>query len=285
MNWEPPFDNVFFSAQNRNVLADLLPAHHFVTRRAQPFPDLAHPRLVLRLHQHRAQAGQAGAPGPSPLRTGELSPNHDPGNCTRARCNPRAAHASKTFRACSEAFRRVRCMQCPHHDVQLRRVRLSRVGCPRSLAFGDSGTHEPKPQTSHLPAPAGPVPAPPAVPRLSPSANAPSFVSGRSRCVAHSATAAAPAREHSRLISPRCNCIRREVGVRRIVLVEPPHRRVAEQHAPAAVRLQPVLVRIDHDGVGLADRRIGPPRRLVQRICNQPEVAAIGRVHMHPRTP
>ena len=34
---------------------------------------------------------------------------------------------------------------------------------------------------------------------------APPGTRGKSRCVAHSATAAAPGREHSRLISPRCS--------------------------------------------------------------------------------
>ena len=57
-------------------------------------------------------------------------PNHDPGNCTSARCSPRAAHASNTLRVCSDASPRVCCMQrqCPHHNVQLRQTwRVPRV--------------------------------------------------------------------------------------------------------------------------------------------------------------
>ena len=60
-----------------------------------------------------------------------------------------------------------------------------------------------------------------------------------------------------------------EVGVRRVVLVEAAHAGVAKEHAAAAVGLQPVLVRIDDDRVGLIDHREGPPRRLVQRLRNQ----------------
>ena len=40
-----------------------------------------------------------------------------------------------------------------------------------------------------------------------PLANSPPLASGRSFCVDHSATADAPAREHSRLISPRCSSL------------------------------------------------------------------------------
>ncbi len=65
------------------------------------------------------------------------------------------------------------------------------------------------------------------------------------------------------------------------MLVEAPHRRVAKEDAAAAVGLQAVLVGIDHDGVGPIDNRVGPARRLVERLGNQPEIAAVGRVHMH----
>ncbi len=49
-----------------------------------------------------------------------------------------------------------------------------------------------------------------------------------------------------------------EVGVRRVVLVEAAHGGVAEEHAAASVRLQPVLVRVDDDRVGLIDHRNRP---------------------------
>ena len=75
--------------------------------------------------------------------------------------------------------------------------------------------------------------------------------------------------------------LRSEVGVGRIVPVEAPHRRVAKQNAAAAVGLEPVLVRIDDNRVGLADRCVGPPRRLIQSLGNQPEVASVGRVHVN----
>src|SRR5882724_1780627 len=43
------------------------------------------------------------------------------------------------------------------------------------------------------------------LPRSKPFANSPARASGNNFCVAHSAAAAAPGREHSRLISPRCS--------------------------------------------------------------------------------
>ena len=76
----------------------------------------------------------------------------------------------------------------------------------------------------------------------------------------------------------------REISVGGIMLIKPPHRRIAEQHASASIRLQPVLVRIDHDRIGLIHRRVGPPCRFLQRIGNQPEVPAIRRIHVHTRT-
>ena len=74
----------------------------------------------------------------------------------------------------------------------------------------------------------------------------------------------------------------REVGVGRVVLVEASHRRVAKENASAAVGLQAVLVRINHDRIGLVDDREGLPRWGIQSLGNQPEVAAISRIHMDP---
>ena len=54
--------------------------------------------------------------------------------------------------------------------------------------------------------------------------------------------------------------VRREVGVGRIVAVEAPDGGIAKEHAAAAVGLQPVLVRVDDDGVGVADRIEGGAR-------------------------
>ena len=45
-----------------------------------------------------------------------------------------------------------------------------------------------------------------------------------------------------------------------------------------------MLMRIDHDRIRLSDRRVRPPRWLIQRILNQLEISAIGRVHMHPES-
>ena len=45
-----------------------------------------------------------------------------------------------------------------------------------------------------------------------------------------------------------------------------------------------MLVRIDDNRVGLVDYRIGAPRRLVERIGNQPEVAAIGPIGVHAKS-
>ena len=74
---------------------------------------------------------------------------------------------------------------------------------------------------------------------------------------------------------------RAEVRVRRVVLVEPPDRRVAEEDAAAAVGLQAVLVRIDHDRVGLADAVEGAPRRRAE-VVREAVVAAVRRVGVQP---
>ena len=55
--------------------------------------------------------------------------NHDPGNCTRARCKPRAAHLSKTLRAWSEAFRRSPACNASAHTT------MSSSGGPAGLAL------------------------------------------------------------------------------------------------------------------------------------------------------
>src|SRR5207245_4257485 len=75
--------------------------------------------------------------------------------------------------------------------------------------------------------------------------------------------------------------IRREVRVGRIVPVEAPNRWVAKQHAPAPIRLQPVLVGIDDGGGRFADaleRRVGVGFEVVR----QQEVAAVRGVGVNP---
>ena len=53
------------------------------------------------------------------------------------------------------------------------------------------------------------------------------------------------------------------------MLVEAPHRRVAEENATAPVGLQSMLVRVDDDGVRLTNRCVCPPRRIVKRLWDQ----------------
>jgi hypothetical protein len=46
----------------------------------------------------------------------------------------------------------------------------------------------------------------------------------------------------------------REIGVWRVVLVQPPDRRIGEQHGAAAVGLKAMLVWVDHDRRALRTR-------------------------------
>ena len=78
-------------------------------------------------------------------------------------------------------------VQLPDHNIQFRRACCERLEAPVL-------TQSPVQFQSRR-----------AALRQSARKFAPGF-SGKSFCVAHNATAAAPAREHSRLISPRCNC-------------------------------------------------------------------------------
>jgi len=58
--------------------------------------------------------------------------------------------------------------------------------------------------------------------------------------------------------------------------------RIPEQHAAAAIRLEAVLMRIDHDGIRFA-RRIECSARFGAEIFREREVAAIGRVGMNAK--
>ncbi len=73
---------------------------------------------------------------------------------------------------------------------------------------------------------------------------------------------------------PEVQFVRAEVGVGRIVPVMTADGRVAKQYAAAAVGLQPVLVRIDDDGIGRVDGGEGA-RRIGIEVVDQPEVAAV----------
>ena len=65
--------------------------------------------------------------------------------------------------------------------------------------------------------------------------------------------------------------------------VVPGHARVAEDHRATAVRLQPVLVRIDHHRVALGDRGVrGPSHSLGRVVGDQGEEAAVRGVDMDP---
>ena len=86
-------------------------------------------------------------------------------------------------------------------------------------------------------------------------------------------------------ISPRCSSSRGEVGVRRVVGVEAPDRGVGEQDAAAAVGLQAVLVRVDHDRVGASHRRRRARRDArIAAVGEQREEPAVGGVDVQARS-
>ncbi len=64
--------------------------------------------------------------------------------------------------------------------------------------------------------------------------------------------------------------------------VKAPYGGVPKQDASAPIGLQPMLVRIDHDRVGLTHRRVSPPGRLFQCLWNQPKITPVCAIHMHP---
>jgi hypothetical protein len=75
----------------------------------------------------------------------------------------------------------------------------------------------------------------------------------------------------------------REVRVRRVVQIEPPDSWITEQHRPAPVGLQPVLVWVDHDRVTLGDclERSGGHEVTVGPGKNGEE-AAVRAIHVYP---
>ena len=76
--------------------------------------------------------------------------------------------------------------------------------------------------------------------------------------------------------------VRGEVGVRRVVTVEPADGRIAEEDAAAAVGLEPVLVRIDRNRIARGERAERFGRKVVGRgtvgLCEEREEAAVRRV-------
>ena len=76
---------------------------------------------------------------------------------------------------------------------------------------------------------------------------------------------------------------RREVGIRRIVLVEAANGRVAEENASTPIRLQAVLMRIDNDGVSLRSQLKCPARGLVEMCRDKAKVASIGGVEVNAK--
>ncbi len=70
-----------------------------------------------------------------------------------------------------------------------------------------------------------------------------------------------------------------EVGIRGVVLVEATVRGIAEQHATAAIRLQPVLVRVDHDRVDFRQLLVGKPVWRVEPGAKA-EISPVGGVGM-----
>ena len=120
---------------------------------------------------------------------GRSGSNHRRGSCARARCKSLVAQASKTFCASAEDSSAV--------WARSFQTTMSSSGAPARSGWKRSALSARSRRSSSRAA---------ALPRAIPRANSPPGTGGSSFCVAHKATAAAPAREHSKLISPRCNC-------------------------------------------------------------------------------
>src|SRR5205085_11981771 len=82
----------------------------------------------------------------------------------------------------------------------------------------------------------------------------------------------------------RVQVVRGEVGVGRVVRVDAPDVRVGEQHAAAAIRLEPVLVRVYDDRVGARHGRewLAPYARIAA-VGQEREEAAVRGVDVQPR--
>src|SRR5579863_4506356 len=120
----------------------------------------------------------------SPLVARHFSSQNLTGNSASAKCNPRRAAAAKIRR-----------------DFALISASDSPFGTNTKISSSGSNAASNCPPLSM----AAKNRSAASLPFSSPRANSPSRSSGSSFCVAHSAAAAAPGREHSRLISPKCN--------------------------------------------------------------------------------
>src|SRR6266705_822117 len=106
------------------------------------------------------------------------------GNSATARCRLRLAAASNILRLKTEAP-------------------LTLVAFGANTTMSSSGEKAVTNRTSSRSFPKSASAA--FLPRSNPPANSPPFSRGSNLCVAHKAAAAAPGREHSRLISPKCS--------------------------------------------------------------------------------
>src|SRR5690242_27695 len=77
--------------------------------------------------------------------------------------------------------------------------------------------------------------------------------------------------------------IRREISVRRIVAIKRADPGIAEQHTATTVRLEAMLVRIDHDRIGVA-RRIVSSACFRAEVFGESEVTAISRIDVNPKS-
>src|SRR5882724_4321943 len=93
------------------------------------------------------------------------------------------------------------------------------------------------------------------LPRSKPFANSPARASGNNFCVAHSAAAAAPGREHPRLISPRCSSAE-----------------LKYVYGESCLYSRPTA----------GSRKT--PRRILGEVRRQRKISAIGGIHMHAKS-
>src|SRR5271154_309018 len=75
--------------------------------------------------------------------------------------------------------------------------------------------------------------------------------------------------------------IRSEIGVGRIMFIEAAYGGIAKKDAATAIRLQPMLVRVDQNGVGLRHAGKGT-RGLVAECRDELEISAVGRIDVNP---
>src|SRR2546426_5740606 len=108
------------------------------------------------------------------------------GKSATAKCNPRWAAASKILRESAEAWLTL--------SARGAKIRMSSSGANAVMKYASVLSFSYSARADRLPSD-----------KL--FANSPPFVRGSSSCVAQSATADAPGREHSRLISPRCSSV------------------------------------------------------------------------------